>query len=166
MNEGATPTVAVLGGGIGGLSAAQELGERGFDVAVYEANDRFGGKARSVPAAFDDGPTLPGEHGFRFFPGFYWHVTDMMARIPDGDGSVADNLVPTSETLIGSVTDDEVVSSTRTPRTPDEWVGQLKPGIAGDGVSGAEAGFFLERLLVVATSCRERVEEEFEAVTW
>ena len=166
MNEGATPTVAVLGGGIGGLSAAQELGERGFDVAVYEANDRFGGKARSVPAAFDDGPTLPGEHGFRFFPGFYWHVTDTMARIPDGDGSVADNLVPTSETLIGSVTDDEVVSSTRTPRTPDEWVGQLKPGIAGDGVSGAEAGFFLERLLVVATSCRERVEEEFEAVTW
>ena len=42
-------TVAVLGGGIGGLSAAHELAERGFDVTVYEARDAFGGKARSMP---------------------------------------------------------------------------------------------------------------------
>jgi NADPH-dependent 2,4-dienoyl-CoA reductase/sulfur reductase-like enzyme len=42
-------TVAVLGGGVGGLSAAHELAERGFDVTVYEARDTFGGKARSLP---------------------------------------------------------------------------------------------------------------------
>ena len=37
-------TVAVLGGGIAGLSAAQELAERGFDVTVYElrADERCG----------------------------------------------------------------------------------------------------------------------------
>ena len=26
----------------------------------------------------------PGEHGFRFFPGFYHHIPDTMRRIPDG----------------------------------------------------------------------------------
>ena len=28
---------------------------------------------------------LPGEHGFRFFPGFYHHIPDTMRRIPDGN---------------------------------------------------------------------------------
>ena len=41
--------VAVLGGGVGGLSAAQELAERGFEVVVYERRPDFGGKARSIP---------------------------------------------------------------------------------------------------------------------
>jgi uncharacterized protein with NAD-binding domain and iron-sulfur cluster len=34
---------------------------------------------------------LPGEHGFRFFPGCYQHVPDTMARIPlPGGGNVGD----------------------------------------------------------------------------
>lgn len=160
-----TPTVAILGGGIGGLSAAQELAGRGFEVAVYEANERFGGKARSVPAGFEE-LSLPSEHGFRFFPGFYRHVIDTMERIPDGEGTVADNLVPTTETLIGSVIGTEATSSTRTPRTPGEWIAQLKPGIAAESLSGAEAGFFTERLFVLLTSCEDRLAEEFEQVTW
>jgi len=68
-----TPTVAVLGGGVGGLSAAHELVERGFDVRVYESRALFGGKARSfgVPGSGTGGRAdLPAEHGFRFFPGF------------------------------------------------------------------------------------------------
>jgi len=67
------PTVAVLGGGVGGLSAAHELVERGFDVRVYESRALFGGKARSfgVPGSGTGGRAdLPAEHGFRFFPGF------------------------------------------------------------------------------------------------
>ena len=159
-------TVAVLGGGIGGLSAAHELTERGFRVTVYEANERFGGKARTVPATNRSGLTLPGEHGFRFFPGFYRHVTDTMERIPDGDGSVADNLEPTTETLIGSVAGAAVTSSTRTPKTPSEWIEQLKPGIASETLPGAEARFFAERLLVLLTSCEDRLTEELEGVTW
>ncbi|PRC62557.1 polyprenyl synthetase, partial [Mycobacterium sp. ITM-2017-0098] len=69
-------TVAVLGGGVGGLSAAHELTDRGFDVTVYEARGVFGGKARSmpVPGSGTGGlQDLPAEHGFRFFPGFYRH---------------------------------------------------------------------------------------------
>ncbi len=38
-------TVAVLGGGVAGLSAAHELAERGFTVTVYEQRDAPGGKA-------------------------------------------------------------------------------------------------------------------------
>ena len=50
---------------------------------------------------------LPGEHGFRFFPSYYRHVTDTMARIPvyDREGQmtdrrVLDNLKPTPEHLM------------------------------------------------------------------
>src|SRR4051812_11597160 len=101
--------VIILGGGIGGMSAAHELIERGFDVEVFERKPIAGGKARSLPAvrpfvgvpaaraADAAGPPvsaapLPGEHGFRFFPGFYKHVVDTMARIPYEGGWVSDNL--------------------------------------------------------------------------
>ncbi len=42
-------TVAILGGGVAGLSAAHELAERGFKVHVYERKPVLGGKARSIP---------------------------------------------------------------------------------------------------------------------
>src|SRR5205814_9022126 len=41
--------VAALGGGVSGMSAAHELIERGFEVAVYEKGTLPGGKARSIP---------------------------------------------------------------------------------------------------------------------
>ena len=92
--------VAVFGGGVAGLSAAHELAERGFEVHVYERRLGWGGKARSIPVP-DSGKEgrqpLPGEHGFRFFPGFYKHVIDTMRRTPSFDGrQVADHLVPTT----------------------------------------------------------------------
>jgi phytoene dehydrogenase-like protein len=39
--------VAVFGGGVGGLTAAHELVERGFEVAVFDKHPIPGGKARS-----------------------------------------------------------------------------------------------------------------------
>ena len=110
-------TVIVFGGGIGGLSTAHELSERGFSVRVFERRDVPGGKARSVVVpstaprqnvgAMNLGklaaPTrrdLPGEHGFRFFPRFYQHIIDTMARTPyRGSRSVAENLVDTTDTI-------------------------------------------------------------------
>ena len=74
--------VIILGGGVAGMSAAHELIERGFEVQVFEKKVQLpGGKARSVnvPDYHDGEPCeppgehynpLPGEHGFRFFPGF------------------------------------------------------------------------------------------------
>ena len=77
--------VAILGGGVAGLTAAHELAERGFEVVVLEARDIPGGKARSLPvpgSGTGGRADLPAEHGFRFFPGFYQHVPDTMRRIP------------------------------------------------------------------------------------
>src|SRR5688572_4996021 len=90
--------VIVLGGGVSGMSAAHELAERGFEVSVYELRATPGGKARSIEkrgTGSGGRRDLPGEHGFRFFPGFYRHLPDTMRRIPYGDAgqSVYDNLV-------------------------------------------------------------------------
>ena len=81
--------VVVIGGGVAGMSAAHELLERGFEVEVLERNpDYVGGKARSVnvPGSNQTDPSryLPGEQGFRFFPGFlcthYRHDTAYFHR--------------------------------------------------------------------------------------
>lgn len=93
--------VAVLGGGIGGLTAAHELVLRGFDVDVYEASMAVGGKARSqtVRGSGTGGrKDLPGEHGFRFFPSFYRHVIDTMHRIElSGGGTVGKRILPSRD---------------------------------------------------------------------
>src|SRR5262245_37644465 len=91
--------VVIVGGGIAGMSAAHELIDRGWEVEVFERKTIPGGKARSMPAQGPSHsgatgrsgpcPPLPGEHGFRFFPGFYKHVVDTMERIPYRGGSVA-----------------------------------------------------------------------------
>jgi phytoene desaturase len=53
--------VAVIGGGLGGLSAAIHLKLAGLDVTVYEKNERAGGRANIIERAgyrFDTGPSL------------------------------------------------------------------------------------------------------------
>jgi uncharacterized protein with NAD-binding domain and iron-sulfur cluster len=162
-------SVAVFGGGIGGLSAAQELAERGLDVTVYEAASEAGGKARSFPLS-DRATPIHGEHGFRFFPAYYRNVVDTMERIPEPslgpDGSVGDHLVSTSETLVASVEGAEQRSSTENPSSVREWLRSLRPNIGGGEVPNAELRSFLRRLSVLATSCRDRRERELEHTSW
>ncbi|MEF8802435.1 MAG: FAD-dependent oxidoreductase [Halolamina sp.] len=162
-----TPQVAVLGGGVGGLSAAHELARREFDVTVYEARDRLGGKARSFPITTPDGGTVPAEHGFRFFPGFYRNLRETMRQIPfPGGGTVADNLIHTDETLIAATDGEETVSETQTPATVTEWAEAFKPTIGGGELTPVETTYFLRRLLVLLTSCRARRERELDRVSW
>jgi phytoene desaturase len=57
----ALPSVAIIGGGLGGLSAAIHLAAAGFDVTVFEAGERVGGRANRIEREgylFDTGPSL------------------------------------------------------------------------------------------------------------
>ncbi|MCA9624282.1 MAG: NAD(P)-binding protein, partial [Myxococcales bacterium] len=82
-------TVAVLGGGIAGLTAAHELAGRGYAVTIHEMRGGgvrgLGGKARSQYFRVG-GKEVPGEHGYRFLPAFYRCLPDTMWRIPLGPG--------------------------------------------------------------------------------
>jgi phytoene desaturase len=53
--------VAVIGGGLGGLSAAIRLANKGYNVDLYEKNNSLGGKANQIKTEgyrFDTGPSL------------------------------------------------------------------------------------------------------------
>jgi len=52
------PSVAVIGGGLAGLSAALALGSAGHPVTVYEARPFLGGRATSYPLNDSEGETV------------------------------------------------------------------------------------------------------------
>ncbi len=161
--------VVVLGGGVGGLSAAQELAERGFEVTVYERRPGFGGKARSIPvpnSATAGRQPLPGEHGFRFFPSFYKHLPDTMKRIPFAGKSVFDNLVYSTRVEIARTGKLAFLEPTRFPETLDDWATVFKSLFANLGIPDDEVLFFTDRLLVLLTTCQERRVAEYENIAW
>lgn len=163
-------SVAILGGGVAGLTAAHELIERNFDVTVYEKRGILGGKARSTEHGQGTGgrAPLPGEHGFRFFPGFYKHLPDTMKRIPFGAKTVIDNLVQAPRIEIAQFGAPPVVGPLRFPRTMSD-LASLVQGVwelAKVGIPAHETTYFLNRLLVLATSCDDRRLEIFENLSW
>src|SRR5208282_2556825 len=155
-------SVAILGGGVAGLSAAHELAERGFEVRVYERNSLFGGKARSLLKAgsgTDGRSDLPGEHGFRFFPGFYRHVIDTMRRIPYGaSSSVFENLTAATRILLARDGKQDTLWVARVPDTVADFRVFLGELFTNLDIPPVETAYFVERMLVIATSCRKRRE--------
>ena len=162
--------VAVLGGGVAGLSAAHELIERGFDVSVYETKSVFGGKARSlsVPNTGAGGrKDLPGEHGFRFFPAFYRHLPDTMMRIPyAGNGSVFNNLIHATRIQLARAGKPALTLTARVPQDVEDWAVTFKEVFGGIGVPDNELLFFIDRLFTLLTSCPERRVAEYEQIPW
>jgi 15-cis-phytoene desaturase len=163
--------IAILGGGIAGLSPAHELAERGYEVEVYECKDVAGGKARSLskPGTGKQGlENLPGEHGFRFFPGFYRHVTDTMRRIPYGKHkNVLQNLVPTQQIALATEDDTMVVSPANFPKSWDDLYSAFRSFFqVMKKISPVETLWFINRLLVIATSCDDRRLQQFEKMSW
>jgi 15-cis-phytoene desaturase len=162
--------VAVLGGGVGGLSAAHELVERGFEVSVYERRDVIGGKARSlsVPNTGQNGrKDLPGEHGFRFFPAFYRHLPDTMKRIPyAGNLTVFDNLVHATRILVARAGKPALILTARIPQSVEDCALAFRDTFSGIGVPDDEVLYFVDRLLTLLTSCPERRIAEYEQIPW
>jgi uncharacterized protein with NAD-binding domain and iron-sulfur cluster len=165
--------VAVLGGGVAGLTAAHELGERGFDVVVLEARDIPGGKARSLPvpgSGTGGRRDLPAEHGFRFFPGFYRHIPDTMRRIPLSDGSVADRLTGATRILLAQAGGhNEVIAAAHAPESLDDLAVLsrfLLEVMTGLGIPAPEHAWLMERVLTLLTSCDARRYEQWDKLSW
>lgn len=166
--------VAILGGGCGGLSAAHELLERGFTVDVYERYPVGGGKCRSmgVEGSGSGGRAdLPGEHGFRFFPGYYRHITDTMARIPYGSNrnGVKDNLVFGEAVRFSrkDALDIQLPYKKLLTANPADLV----PAIIGylgiiPGLNLAEQTYFATRLVEFVTSSDSRRVGQYDKQTW
>lgn len=169
-----TDSVLILGGGVAGLTAAHELGERGFDVTVLELRKKVpGGKARSYPAAGSGTggrPDLPAEHGFRFFPGFYTHIPDTMSRIPFGSNprGVLDNLQQSTRAEIARAGKAPLVLPTRPATNLAELELWLKDAFAGIslGLPPADQLHFVRLLVTLLSSCDERRYGEYEYESW
>jgi hypothetical protein len=131
---------------------------------------------------------VPGEHGFRYFPGFYRHIFDTMRRTPvlqRGDDrfgaamrTVFDNLVSTEATWL--VVSKEVENRDGTtekrerlvnfPRRPPESVQTtltiLESFVRELGYSAQDVSRLTTKLFQYMTSSSERRAGEFEDLTW
>jgi len=174
--------VLVFGAGVAGLSTAHELARAGLKVGVVEKRAMVGGKARSV---LDGEERFPGEHGFRFYAGFYHNLFGLMRQIPTPDGrTVFDRLVPINElllatgdgnallaplnTLSGHITDDnQLDDSRRNLRNFFQWLDRLRdPMVTAEFGEPHEVDFFLRRMLYFATSGSQRRSALFEMMSW
>lgn len=88
-----SPTVAIFGGGIGGLTVAHLLSQRGYQCTIYESKSALGGLARSQRN--DMGCTM--EVCWRVFFGFYDNLFRLVRQIPlrhDSRQTVMNHFVP------------------------------------------------------------------------
>ncbi len=108
------PSVAVAGGGIGGLITAYEFAKKGYDVTILEATPRFGGHIRT-------------ERGFD--NGLYWNAaaelvdTDNKALI-DVMNEIGVGLVPTDKNLEGK---SDMFYADGKAHTDEEFLEAYKP---------------------------------------
>src|SRR5262249_13066226 len=166
--------VIILGGGVAGMTAAHEL-RTGFDVVIYEKGQIAGGKARSTSvtgtAAGNNSQgqprkNLPGEHGFRFFPGFYQHLFATMQEIPYGSKFVFDNLVKVKRGLI-AIGKQSFQFGTGQPKSLADLITAFKTllGIA-DLVPDHELILFARKIWRILCSSDERRLYEYERQSW
>jgi uncharacterized protein with NAD-binding domain and iron-sulfur cluster len=169
--------VVIVGAGVAGLTAAHELIERDFDVHVYERRLRCGGKAASVSvdlkASIRLDKKVPGEHGFRFFPGWYRHLPDTLGRIPsdrhrDHGRKVLDHLVNVTSNLLASYDRDPIPLVLHAPRTVNQ--AQKLLAFARDiqrlGLSVDEARFFFAKLLEFLSEPEDVRKQKYDCQSW
>ncbi len=72
--------VAVVGGGIAGVSAAAALAERGVQVVLLERASQLGGRLSGWPTRLRDGSTVTMSRGFHAFFRQYYNLRALLAR--------------------------------------------------------------------------------------
>ncbi len=185
-------TVIIVGGGVGGMSAAHELLHRStggvsFNVVMYERRGTIGGKARSIPVpaddprrgavnqAFDAPPRLPlpGEHGFRFFPGFYKHITETFKEIPvrgakgaAGAATVFDRLETVPRLALARLNAPTIILDAKLPTNWQDVLLPIQALFSNTELSKEDLLFFARRIWQIMTSCQERRLAEYEQITW
>jgi Flavin containing amine oxidoreductase len=77
------PTVAIVGGGMAGLTAAYTLAKRNYEVTLYEATDRVGGALTAVEGPKDifDGRAVNFECSPHMFGNWYNNFFALMSEI-------------------------------------------------------------------------------------
>ena len=88
-------SVAIIGAGLAGMSAAAYLAPRGFRVDIYEKDTFIGGKVGSWPVRFEDGYETNVEHGFHGFFRQYYNLRRLMDKI-----GASKYFIPLSDYLI------------------------------------------------------------------
>ncbi len=127
------------------------------------------GDAAEVAVVPEHGGVVPGEHGFRYFPGFYRHVFDTMRRIPRGERTVYEGLVHTEAMwmVVDRAGEKRTLRFPRTrPRSLQELFDQNRAMLAEVGYSPADLARLTLKLFQYMTTSTERREAEFEDATW
>lgn len=169
--------VAIYGGGVGGLSIAHELAKFGsqLQIDVYESENYLGGKAASqyLKGTGQGGRhDLPGEHGFRFFPAFYFHLDTTMGEIPCGHGRrVSDNLVGSESFAVARNGRRPAVAQRRVGRDVDSVAGAielLSAWFSQDalGLSSADLSNLVFAVTKFMMSSDARRREEYDHLSW
>jgi hypothetical protein len=169
--------VIVVGAGVAGLTAAHELSERDFDVHVIERRLNVGGKAlsRRVRIAAG-GDSLPAEHGFRFFPGWYQHLPNTLSRIsttgkrrdPEREPNVLDSLVTIHENKMHWSNRAAVPVPMHLPRNVGEAesLATLFAELGKLDLAPAELGFFFMRLGQFLVMPEAQRRAKLQKITW
>lgn len=171
----------------------QEKAPRGVAVYAPSARERVtapavrGEEIEARLTLLNDG-VVPGEHGFRYFPGFYRHLFDTMRRTVvtasvDEKGkrfwkSALDNLATTQATWLvvknreappGDAPDARynlVSFPRRQPRSVQALVAQVQSFLRDLGYSAADLSRLTLKLFQYMTTSSERRAAEHEDSTW
>ncbi len=93
-----TVSVAVIGGGWAGLTAAVELTDRGIPVTIFEAAPQWGGRARRCPVRLGDSE-VDLDNGQHLMLGAYRESLRLIRRVnadQPGGGLAPNHAVPTA----------------------------------------------------------------------